>query len=287
MQDLQFKLVTITPKIAEELISTNIWNNRNIIKSNVISLANQMSNGLWQSHTGETIKISNTGKIIDGNNRLHAVVRSGVTIQVYLASNIPEEAIMVLDTGAKRTIADALTIRGIQNAQIKAASIQIYTNLKSGYTSSLSSPNGTDVTGHNQLRSIARTNGRLSADQILEIYMERQNLWDEFTTKFMATCRIVDTSANIAAMWAYLHDYSESGAYEFIHRLVTGENLESDSPILILRNRLIQAKTSKVYSLTATERYIAYITCWNKFRKNGKMKRLKINLDNPIESVSK
>ena len=195
---------------------------------------------------------------------------------------------MVIDTGAKRTIANALTILGVPNSQIIASTIQMYTNLKNGLIGTLSSPashfdkGGAAYSGYGYSK---KQISRLSSFQIFEIYKEREILWDEFATKFLTKCRIIDTSSNIAAMWAYLHDYSESGANEFIHGLVTGENLENDSPILILRNRFIQAKTSKIYALTQVERYMAYIICWNKFRKNQQMKVLRIDLTKQIKPL--
>jgi hypothetical protein len=61
-----------------------------------------MINNKWKQDTGECIKISKTGRILDGQHRLKAVILSNCSIYFYVATNIDDSVFDVLDTGKAR-----------------------------------------------------------------------------------------------------------------------------------------------------------------------------------------
>ncbi len=100
----------ITPKKAEKYLASNHDNNRKIKDRNVKSYVRQMEKDLWEPASMEPIKFSKLKKLIDGQHRLRAIVEFGKPVWMLCVLGCPEETITVIDSGAKRTLSDALTI---------------------------------------------------------------------------------------------------------------------------------------------------------------------------------
>ena len=63
----------------------------------------------------------------------------------------------------------------------------------------------------------------------------------------------------------------------FFEGYATGANLDTKSPILALREKLMRHKTGKVdWKLTQSEQVKLFIVAWNKFRKGENVKLLKL-----------
>lgn len=103
-------LVTITPEMAEEMLKKNIGN-RKINQANVNRIAADMATGNYKLN-GETIKISPNGEILDGQHRLLAAVKSGMTFKTYVVYNVERESIGTIDMGKGRSVADSLNVMG-------------------------------------------------------------------------------------------------------------------------------------------------------------------------------
>jgi hypothetical protein len=106
--ELYFEL--ITPKKAEKYLKTNHQNNRKVKDLNVKSYVRQMEKDLWEPAAAEPIKFSQDKKLIDGQHRLKAIIDFGKPVWMMCVLNCPEAAITVIDSGAKRTLSDALSI---------------------------------------------------------------------------------------------------------------------------------------------------------------------------------
>ena len=98
--------ITITPIIAEKLLQKN-EGNRKISTVTVSKYATDMKNGEWrESHQG--IAVDETGNLIDGQNRLMAILKSGITIVTTLTTyygDLPT-IMLPLDRGKTRSLAD-------------------------------------------------------------------------------------------------------------------------------------------------------------------------------------
>ncbi len=76
----------ITPEIASELLKANTINRR--IKESVVGyLAGEMKNGNFV-YNGESIIVSDTGRLLDGQHRLLAIKYSGVSVYVNLVVGV-------------------------------------------------------------------------------------------------------------------------------------------------------------------------------------------------------
>jgi hypothetical protein len=105
-----YEIVDVTPGLAKEWLDHNT-HNRNIREQVVDGYAVDMAAGHWPEN-GQSIKFSVTGVLLDGQHRLAAIVKSGVTLRMLVVRNLPDETQMTMDTGAKRTFADVLRLNG-------------------------------------------------------------------------------------------------------------------------------------------------------------------------------
>jgi hypothetical protein len=119
-------LVTITPEMAEEMLKKNIGN-RKINQANVNRIAADMATGNYKLN-GETIKISPNGEILDGQHRLLAAVKSGITFRTYIVYNVERESIGTIDMGKGRSVDDSLNVMGCNIKQGIIPAMNFYFN---------------------------------------------------------------------------------------------------------------------------------------------------------------
>ena len=72
-RDLDLEIVTITPELAQEWLDRG-GNNRKVTRRRIEAMTAAILRGEWQL-TGEAIKLDDDGRVRDGQNRLHAIVR--------------------------------------------------------------------------------------------------------------------------------------------------------------------------------------------------------------------
>lgn len=94
--------------------------NRPVKDAHVEWLAGMMKAGRWRTN-GEAILLDEDNKLLDGQHRLWAIITSGVTIEIYVTRGAPREYFATIDTGATRTTADVLGIRGESNSPTLSA----------------------------------------------------------------------------------------------------------------------------------------------------------------------
>jgi len=111
----QYKVVAVTPAMAERWLEESNTHNRNLRENAVDSYARDMLAGNW-AENGESIKFAEDGTLLDGQHRLWAVAQSGATVRLLVATGLERGTQETMDDGRKRTLADALTLRGEHNA---------------------------------------------------------------------------------------------------------------------------------------------------------------------------
>lgn len=126
--------ILITPERAKQLLETQNGN-RHLNKNRVELYANEMRTGRWRLN-GESIKIDWTGRLIDGQHRLAAVVLADTPIWFTITSRINPDCFATLDSGQTRTTAQVFTIAKIENAAIASTVVWRTKELqKTGYYS--------------------------------------------------------------------------------------------------------------------------------------------------------
>lgn len=109
----------ITPTTAAAYLERNT-SNRTIKPKHVEALADSMTAGHWQC-THEGIAFDTNGALIDGQHRLSAVVKSGVTITSLVFRDCEAATFHVIGDASRRTAADVLHLAGEVNTNVLAA----------------------------------------------------------------------------------------------------------------------------------------------------------------------
>jgi hypothetical protein len=230
---------SITPAIATDILNRN-KNNRPLNERMVLRYAVEMTQGRWMNN-GESIIIDWNDNLLNGQHRLYAIVESGKTIESVVVRNVDPASFVTMDTGKKRNAADCLSISGISsgiNTQVAAAANICLQYLHSGTLSK-------------KLFSHAEIIEFVKANPIIVDYVKGAVSGKNWTRSYgtmLASIR-----------WISSGKYS-GRAKEFYDRFLSGEGLDSGSPILALRNRF-----SSTTEFTRLEKLAMLVVAWNAF----------------------
>lgn len=216
------RLVTMTPEWASEILNRNT-HNRNLCKKRADFYVALIMEGKWRlTHQG--IAIDSNNVLQDGQHRLQAIASSGVAVPIMLSTNCDPLNFDVIDSGKKRSAADALVLSGAKNASRAAAGIK-------GYIQYKKFP-GLVWTG---------TSTVIDAASIRQFYSENVADVDEIAAYAKISYghfKKQNASALIAfALIARDHNLLNE-ALEFIEAMGEGAGLNPYNPILAYRNFL-------------------------------------------------
>jgi hypothetical protein len=105
---MKYELITVTPQMASGYLATNDGNRR-VRKSHVAYFAGLIERGEWLA-THQGIALSSSGRLLDGQHRLLAVVETGRAVPFMVAFDVPDETFTALDTGLIRNVSDVLSL---------------------------------------------------------------------------------------------------------------------------------------------------------------------------------
>lgn len=105
---------TITPEMAREILANNPIN-RNLRKGLVLRYKTDILAGRWL-YNGSSIILAKSGRLLDGQHRLTAIVEADMPIDCELITDLDEDVFATIDTGASRTASDVFHIKGYPNA---------------------------------------------------------------------------------------------------------------------------------------------------------------------------
>jgi hypothetical protein len=246
---------TVTPQLAAEMLS-NMVANRNLSRSHVVFLANEIRGGRW-CQNGETIKTCR-GQVIDGQHRLRAIIEAGQPIPCLLVDVDDPRAFASIDSGMVRKPAHVLGIDGFKNTTTLAATVRIILHYK---TARVSSRGGHTKIANSQVRELV--------DQYAGV-ADLVSFWESRKQ------RVKFAPASIFAACDYLfREKSEADAAQFLLAVMTGERLDGDSPAFALRERLINNHTSRVRFGVSVVMFF-FIRSWNAYRNGERLRRLAI-----------
>lgn len=265
---MRYDIEVITPEIAAEMLKKNTGN-RVISSPHLDFLIHQMKNGKWKN-SGDPIRIARNGRILDGQHRLSAVIKSEVTIEALVIRDMEEEVFDVIDTGKMRCAGDVLTIAGILNGRSVAAISKGFLLYRRGYYT-LDNVKDAKLSHADVLEFAAKNN-----DQLQDVTRHAEGLYRMF--KGLAL-------REYGVLLMIFSEISQDDAYEFLGRLSDGSMLEQKSPILLLRNKLID-NASNPAKLPMKAKLSLCIRAWNHFRRRSYVSFLQIastkDFPNPI-----
>ena len=234
-------LERVTPEVATTWLARN-HHNRNIRSKSVALLARDMAAGNWR-FTGEAIKFDTDGTLLDGQHRLMAVVQSGASINMLVIRGLDREAQLVMDSGAKRSAADALGWSGHKNTNLLAAAARLGLEIERGDTNR--------VFTHSEVVAYVDEN-----PDLLEIVGTANNARKYLPMK----------PAAIAYSWLLLSRLDPKAAAQFFDALVNNATDGKGDPRNTLLRRLSVARQNKETLRAATEVQFV-VRAWNAWRR--------------------
>jgi len=255
---MEFKEVLIDPVYAAHLLEGND-KNRPLKEDLLLRYTDDMRTGKWRGQTGESIKVSKTNRLLDGQHRLNAIIKSGVSVKCLIVYGLDDQVFDVIDTGRGRSGGDTLSVYGIPNAIRVSTSIQVYDRIKNEYAFR---------------RSGARTT-KLTNQEVLSKYKEKAGEWDLSIMKAgrwyesMSKCLVL---SEICAIYMFLSEIDKQQADSFFNQLCTGD--VRDKVILLLRKKLFDDKINKESKMTHDARLALIFKAWNAIRSGVELKTL-------------
>lgn len=257
------EVMTITPELAQMILSE--WNDRNrpIRLKRVQEYAAAMSAGRW-AYTGVPIIFSGQ-RLLDGQNRLQACVKAGVPFDALVVFGAPDDSFAFIDTGASRSAADVFAINKVTNYTLIAAALPLVIGYE---THSLGSAFSASTLDH---------------DQLYGAYLERVDIqgsaWVADVFKRLAP-------ASIMVAFHYLcAKKSRALADEFFRQTGDGVGLESNkTPAYKLRESLI-LNSSAPEKLPRKSIAAITVKAWNATRMKRSAGKLVFAVDEPFPRI--
>lgn len=246
--NLIIQKVRVTTAIARKFLS-NAQQNRVVKKKNLSKLVDNINRGLWDSENGQTIKIDKTGKLIDGQHRLQAIIDSKKTVDVYVAFNCSSKAMNNVDTGANRTLGDVLKMNGIKYFTIIGSVIQSESVFRLGQPQRHLSKH-TEISSYQHILNIAQEN-----KEYLEFVCQKavgiSKKYPIFPMGFYAK------------MYNVMFKIDKTVCNTFFEELTSPTtNLV---PLQVLKKVMLEDAAKSLRKLTTSEKEALFIKTWNNY----------------------
>lgn len=263
---ITYDRVTVTPSLAKQWLGKNADNNRSPKQGKIPSYARDMLSGRWNSDTGETIKFDEDGVLVDGQNRLLAVVQAGIAVDFDVARGLPRTAMQVIDSGAARTGMDVLKIANATD-RARTSSIVRWTILWDakffmGQATTLR-PTNTEILDRFRLDA-----GPFTAAAKRATDCQNRGLG-------------TGTPAGVAHFLFCRIDVEQT--HQFYDQLISGANLPDRSAVLALRNKMARLRVDR---LSRPEQLALYVRAWNAFREGRPMDRMQITRSGELTNAN-
>jgi hypothetical protein len=262
---MDIEKILVTPSLAKLWLETRNEGNRNVNENRVTAYVNEITKGNWKEDTGELIKFSKEGRLLDGQHRLKAVFKSGVSVAFHIAKNLEDSVFQVIDTGKPRGGSDAMKIAGIKHYTQLSSIMQKYNLLSKGMHKG-----GKGVT--------------LSNTEIINLYNSRPNYWNEkviHSVRQKAKFNNIISTTLIGGFSAVFDEKDLIKSISFFEELCYGKQVTNNT-VNLLRDKLIQKRISKTHSLSLKSETAYIIKAWNAYRLGKEFKILKFdeNIEN-------
>ena len=244
--------VELTPEVCADALLHFNTRNRRQKHSLAERYGKDMQEGRWP-FTGEPILIAADDTIIDGQHRMMGCRDSGAKFCVLLVRGVSDSASLVVDSGNSRSTADGMAIDKEENVFCLAS-----------------------CCGHVRRYELGRfgwTNLKVSALEARDTLIRHPGI--RVSVQATHVRNISVPGASLAAVHYLGSREMPDEADMFLRGVITGEDLQSHSPILALRNL---ATGSVWMSYSPSKKLGVIVRAWNHYAVGGSVRSLR-----PIE----
>jgi hypothetical protein len=122
---VETKLVRMTPDLAKKYLENNT-SNRPLRANGVTYIAGIIERGEWEvTHQG--VAIDENGLFIDGQHRLHGIIKAGIAVDILVTTGISKKSYGVIDSQLPRNLSD--------KSQINKKAIEVLSFLMNSFES--------------------------------------------------------------------------------------------------------------------------------------------------------
>lgn len=245
----RMRVLEVDPDLARMWLEQTKIKNRNISWTIVDTYARDMATGNWRP-AGDPIRIDNSGNVLDGQKRLHAIIKANVRLRLVVLEGADLDDQNIYDAGQARKPGQQLAMRGDWKhgptvAAIVRVLLQWETKTLINYRYK---PSTAEVV---QFAERWRPRVEKSLEHALTIG-RRTAISKALTGAF--AFKAYDTAVAKPELW------SADKVNEFLGLLASGAGMEVTDPILILReqaqrqarNRTKEPESLQLYRLVAT-----------------------------------
>jgi hypothetical protein len=242
----------ITPEKANEYLIKNAHNQRKIKAKHVDFLANEMKNGHWVFN-GDPIRFDANNNLIDGQHRLHAIVKSGITQELFVITGLEQNAMFSIDSGR--------VVRGADD-YLHIAGEKYTSTLGSSIVFCLLYEKGRLFQAH-----------RVSQYEIIEYLAKNPDIrtsCESIQTKWVKRLMTPSLAAGFHYLFSKIDKEKADDFFDIIERGIYSQI--SNAPN-VLRDSLMEKKiTNRNANMILSKKYVVAITikAWNAYIK-GKM----------------
>jgi hypothetical protein len=216
----------ITPTQALEWLEQCNSNNRKVSDNHVHCLARDMTEGKWRlTHAG--IAFGPDGTLLDGQHRLWAVVVANVSVEMFVWRNIDADAMMTIDCGKSRSMADILNIAG-ENGDVTADRLALLRAMLAGF-------------GSPPLLSPTETS------QALQVHEEAIQFAIDHLPRLQSASGVSNAITRAVIARAY-YSVDRGMLKDFCRKLITGIVTSADEGIIVLLRQQLQENRGGSYS---------------------------------------
>lgn len=247
---IEIDTITVTPDLAAHWLGSNL-HNRNKKDPAIARYATDMKNGDWM-FDGTPIRFDRNGVLLDGQNRLHALIEANVVLDFVVIRNLDPASQETMDTGVPRSLGDALALRGYPNSAHLGGILRKIVAWQDGHR-----------------RSVCKTGaGAVTVKAALHLVEQHP----EVVTLTNRARRVYEGSGlpqSIAGMLIWVTEQIDADdADNFFGRLADGQGLIEGDPILTLRNWLQRNMNRGLRdTVEATVVLAVTIKAWNAYRR--------------------
>jgi len=246
------QVVNVTPETARKWLGRNAGN-RPLKTSHVGRLAAAIKGGKWKL-TGDPIRFSDTGKLIDGQHRLQAIVDAELPVQCVVMRGLNDDIFDVIDSGSTRSKADAVFIK-YQLSVAKSGLLSSTANLAYQYASGFVS-----------------FKNKVATAELLGFIDANPDLVDAVNYVYDTTPHENPVPKSIAAaFYFFARRKGQALADAFILRFMVGAVDGANDNLLYLRNFCFNARAARRPTQTG-EIFGRLVLVWNSERRGKPIK---------------
>ncbi|HWL84057.1 MAG TPA: hypothetical protein VNR89_24125 [Roseomonas sp.] len=240
---------TISPQLAEAYLGHNT-RNRKIVAAHVDAIARDIRAGNWMMNA-QPICFSRSGRLLNGQHRLSAVIQAGEAIEVPVMRNLPEEAYDTYDIHAKKGPQLGAAFDGFGDKPlIAAAAVLLWKR---------------------ELKPAGTRNAKPTPAEVMRIVEQHPRLLElrTFGRKMIEFGR---GSVLTYAAYCIERDDPELGRI-FLERFESGADLPRGHLILELRRRMQVLRRERT---SQEEQLRELLSAWSRFKEKPDLERLSL-----------